>query len=350
MGRVSLFIYLAIASLIILLINHTPTKRPTAHRHRRLRLRSNFTFNPPLHRQQHDHHIPFDPLIADIVLRREDKEWEKHQQMEHSQSSPDFSDGESAPPAEPQPEWEEFINDEERFNVSERLLVLFPKIDVDPPDGFVSVDELTRWNLQQAMRETLHRSEREMQSHDKDHDGFVSFAEYEPPSWVLAAGNSSFGYDIAWWKEEHFNASDADGDGLLNTTEFNDFLHPADSKNPKLLLWLCADEVRERDTNQDGKLDFSEFFHGIFDLLRRDDDEDHSSSHQDDDPTKAPAKKLFSKLDTDNDGYLSATEVLPLIGKIHPSEGFYARQQAEYTISQFQSDQSPSLRKPPSTR
>lgn len=34
--------------------------------------------------------------------------------------------------------------------------------------------------------------------------------------------NNSFGYDMGWWKEEHFNASDVDGDGLLNITEFNE--------------------------------------------------------------------------------------------------------------------------------
>lgn len=101
--------------------------------------------------------------------------------------------------------------------------------------------------------------------------------------------NNSFGYDMGWWKEEHFNASDADGDGLLNLTEFNEwgfhysssliyndkffpqgkrgeksflvaillmednclcdlwccsFLHPADTKNPKLILWLSKEEVR----------------------------------------------------------------------------------------------------------
>ncbi|KAI3472878.1 hypothetical protein Pfo_031029 [Paulownia fortunei] len=49
---------------------------------------------------------------------------------------------------------------------------------------------------------------------------------------------------MGWWKEEHFNASDADSDGLLNITEFNDFLHPADTNNPKLLLWLCKEEIR----------------------------------------------------------------------------------------------------------
>jgi hypothetical protein len=31
-----------------------------------------------------------------------------------------------------------------------------------------------------------------------------------------------FGYDMSWWKEEHFNASDVDTNGLLNLAEFNE--------------------------------------------------------------------------------------------------------------------------------
>jgi hypothetical protein len=46
---------------------------------------------------------------------------------------------------------------------------------------------LTLWNLQQAHREVLHRSQREMELHDKNRDGFVSFSEYDPPSWVKSA-------------------------------------------------------------------------------------------------------------------------------------------------------------------
>lgn len=60
-----------------------------------------------------------------------------------------------------------------------------------PPDGLVSAEELTRWNLRQAINEAMHRTEREFQSHDDNRDGFVSFAEYEPPTWVRAAGKSS---------------------------------------------------------------------------------------------------------------------------------------------------------------
>jgi hypothetical protein len=51
---------------------------------------------------------------------------------------------------------------------------------------------LTQWNLQQAQREFLHRSQREMNIHDKNHDGFVSFSEYaSPPTWFQDAGSLS---------------------------------------------------------------------------------------------------------------------------------------------------------------
>jgi Ca2+-binding EF-hand superfamily protein len=233
---------------------------------------------------------------------------------------------------------EDYINDEEKFNVTDRLLLLFPKIDVDPADGYVNGNELTDWNMQQAEKEVVHRTQREMETHDKNKDGFVSFAEYEPPSWVRNSDNTSFGYDMGWWKAEHFNASDVDGDGLLNLTEFNDFLHPADTKSEKLLIWLCQEEVRERDSDKDGKVSFKEFFHGLFDLVRNYDEENHNSSHISDDSSEAPAKQLFAQLDRDGDGFLSHMELLPIIGKLHPSECYYAKQQADYMISQADSD------------
>lgn len=83
---------------------------------------------------------------------------------------------------------EDYLNDEDRFNVTNRLVLLFPKIDVEPNDGFVTEHELTEWNLKQAATEVMHRTRREMEVHDKNLDGFVSFAEYEPPSWVRNAG------------------------------------------------------------------------------------------------------------------------------------------------------------------
>jgi Ca2+-binding EF-hand superfamily protein len=62
---------------------------------------------------------------------------------------------------------------------------------------------------------------------------------------------------------------------------------------------------RERDSDKDGKVNFQEFFHGLFDSVRNYDEEGHNSSHLSDDSVEAPAKKLFNELDKDADGYFS---------------------------------------------
>ncbi|XP_021735477.1 reticulocalbin-2-like [Chenopodium quinoa] len=384
MVKLSIILYIIIGISLLLFLSRSPTRddshgHPDTHRnhrrtnHRRLKLRSNFTFTSQDHLEhpdphfefRHHHHDPvaFDPVVAEMERHREDKEWERMYFEEHHQEIAGLSrHGEEresdhhqhgrveehhAPGYEQQPEWEDFmdaeeyLNDEERFNVTSRLLVLFPKIDVDPIDGFASENELTEWNLRQAETEVYHRTQREMELHDKNRDGFVSFSEYESPSWVKSADNNTFGYEMGWWREDHFNASDINGDGLLNITEFKDFLHPADTKNPKLLQWLCKEEIRERDTDKDGKVNFSEFFHGLFDLVRNyeEDGHVHNSTHHLDDSTETPAsRKLFNELDKDGDGSLSDPELLPIIDKLHPSERYYAKQQADYIISQADTD------------
>ncbi|KAK1307287.1 hypothetical protein QJS10_CPA10g01434 [Acorus calamus] len=319
------------AVLLVLLIS-TPSNTPSRLHHRRLKLRHPSSASAGGDKK-HDS-VPFDPVISEIELRREDRERERQHYS--------FPSSDHAPAAKAQPEWEDFIdaedyiNDEDRFNVTNRIVLLFPKIDVERVDGFVDVEELTEWNVKQAERETLHRTERDLEVHDKNHDGFVSFKEYEPPGWAKDSDDRS--HDMGWWKEDHFNSSDLDGDGLLNRTEFNDFLHPADSKNPKLKQWLCKEEIRERDSDRDGKLNFKEFFHGLFDLIRNYDEESNNSSHQSDNAVDAPAKHLFAKLDQNGDGYLSEEELEPIIGNLHPSEHYYAKQQADYMILQADED------------
>jgi calumenin len=56
---------------------------------------------------------------------------------------------------------------------------------------------------------------------------------------------------------------------------------------------------RERDKDNDGKLNFQEFFSGLFYSIRHHDDESSTEYYNGSD---APAKKSFSQLDLDNDG------------------------------------------------
>lgn len=91
---------------------------------------------------------------------------------------------------------EDYLNDEDKFNVTNRIVLLFPKIDVRPQDGVLSEDEFTEWNVKQAQRETLYRSKRDMEIHDKNRDGLVSYDEYDPPSWTRKSGDCCVVYEL----------------------------------------------------------------------------------------------------------------------------------------------------------
>lgn len=343
----AIYLYLFISAVGLVLICKGPRgfSDHSLHRRvgpgRRIKLRSSFSVSHNNISSKHEP-VAFDPLIAEIERRRDDKEWERHyleqQQWEHK----------PAPAAESQPEWEEYmnaedyVNDEDRFNVSYRLITLFPKVDVNPADGFLSLQELKDWHLAQALSEIMHRTDREMEKYDKNKDGLVSPQEYHPPSWVHDSGNiSTYGIENGWWMEEHFNASDEDGDGLLNHSEFNNFLHPADSINPKLIEWLCKEEVRERDSDKDGRLNFPEFYHGLYSLISNYGENIFNESHVSHDHEsmrEAEAKKLFTELDKNHDGFLMENELQPVINRLHPGEEYYAKQQADYMIMQADAD------------
>ncbi|GJN19371.1 hypothetical protein PR202_gb06641 [Eleusine coracana subsp. coracana] len=336
----TLALALASAGLLFLLLHLSPSSpSPTPHPHRRLRLRSG---------ARAARQIPFDPVIADLERRLEDREWERlaaeglHAPgMEAAPVPEDFTDGDAD---------EDYINDSLRFNVTSRVEALFPKIDVDPADGLITGAELAAWNLATARREVLHRTARELELHDRNHDGRVAFSEYERPSWAWRFDDhNSTNDEVGWWKEEHFNASDMDGDGFLNLTEFNDFLHPADTTNPKLLHWLCKEEVRllsqnfqqsikavywkeiktmmESSTSKSSSVDYFTRFDMLMMKVQ------HMTPS-----TLMLQLKNHSQLDLDNDGLLSADELKPIMGNLHPSENFYAKQQADYVISQADMD------------
>lgn len=140
MPKISIFIYLTLAFLFLLLISRNPSK-PSNRRHRRLKLRSTFNFSDHYH-HHHQDPIVFDPLVADIERRREDKQWEKHYfEQAHPEIVNHADHHDSAPAHEAQPEWEDFLdaedylNDEEKFNVTNRFsypfLLIMPSIHLD---------------------------------------------------------------------------------------------------------------------------------------------------------------------------------------------------------------------------
>ncbi|KAL5655759.1 hypothetical protein ACJX0J_035078, partial [Zea mays] len=137
-----------------------------------------------------------------------------------------------------------------------------------------------------------------------------------------------------WWKEDHFNASDANADGFLDKTEFNDFLNPSDSDNPKIINLLCKQEIRQRDKDGDGKLNFEEYFTGLHDHIHGYDDENADISQI---GNITVAKDRFFKLDKDNDGFISEHELEPVLDKLYLSERYYSRQQAIHAISEIPS-------------
>ncbi|KAF0916264.1 hypothetical protein E2562_005880 [Oryza meyeriana var. granulata] len=346
----TLLLYVTFALIILLLLtSYSPRVPPRGGRglHRRLKLHPR---NPSPSsgagagaatggngaQQQHHHAAPFDPEIAELERRLEDKEWER----EHYRILHGDGEGNGGGADEHMKEWEEFlrededfINDDERFNLGDRIRALFPKIDLAPQDGFVSVDELTRWNLEQSRADQLHRSAREMELYDKNGDGIVSYGDFQAQRDESHGEVNSLGFP--WWKEEHFNASDADGDGFLNKAEFNDFLNPSDSENPKIINLLCKQEIRQRDKDGDGKLNFDEYFHGLHDHIHGYDDENADISHI---GNITVAKERFSKLDKDSDGFVSEYELEPVLDKLHLSERYYARQQATHAISEADKD------------
>ncbi|EMS64995.1 hypothetical protein TRIUR3_25358 [Triticum urartu] len=310
----TLVLALASASLLFLLVHLSPSS-PSAHPHphRRLRLRGAHL----RHGGATPHQIPFDPVIADLERRLDDREWERLAAA--GLHAPGM---ESAPVPEDLADYEdEYINDAVRFNMTLRVAALFPKIDVDPADDAVTGAELAAWNLASARREVLHRTARELDLHDRDHDGRVAFSEYERPSW-------------AW----RFDGLTVFGETLIITQPVMGW--DGGRRGTSMLriwtaLWVSRSHMKTTSP-------YSEF--GLLRIIililaesqticavRHYDDE---TSTDDSNGSDAPARKSFSQLDLDNDGLLSADELKPIIGKLHPAENFYAKQQADYVISQ----------------
>ncbi|CAM6089170.1 unnamed protein product [Calypogeia fissa] len=330
--------------------------------------------------------LPFDPLVAAVEQRREDRAWEQqywtHQykvwanQAQHWVGNPNegqhqppqqqhhqeqqYSEVQPAVEAEAQPNpWEHFnfsdydteeyagedYLNSEQFNITHRLEVLFPQIDTEPHDGFVTLPELERWHTLSALRVTSHRTEREMETHDMNRDGFISFTEYLPhyTSDDVVGHQMEVG-GAGWWKEQFDNA-DADGDGLLNRSEFHEFLHPEDSKMEKIHRWIIRQELHVRSNAHGYNLTWDDFHHNVFDVIRDYGTEEsapdlaHLNPYRDMEARKQILSRAkFNELDTNKDGFITDDEAEPFVNRLRPGELYYAKVQAEELIEQADDD------------
>ncbi|KAL5988519.1 hypothetical protein ACLOJK_036284 [Asimina triloba] len=193
---------------------------------------------------------------------------------------------------------EEFLTDEGEFNVTERLIYLFPLLDRWPKDGVVSLEELEHWIIGLAMDRMDYRTEGEIKAHDKDGDGAITLSEYLSHLFEENKDMKEQPGRVAWWKER-FVQADLDGDGSLNYSEYKDFIYPEDSGNLRVQQWVRRDKLREMDLDGDGRLNFQEFRHHAYELYKINLELENDI---DEDPYYIPtAEEKFAELDKNKD-------------------------------------------------
>ncbi|KAM7272314.1 hypothetical protein ACFE04_026977 [Oxalis oulophora] len=234
---------------------------------------------------------PFDPLLVRIKILKGGP---------HSIPTSEQDDDDV-------PNDEEFYGEDGHLNITMRLMILFPLVDKDPKDEFVSFDELDVWNVGQAIDRMRYRTQKELMVHDKDRDGSISFNEYLPQfsQEDIADKNDKGNEEARWWMEKFVNA-DVDQNGVLNYSEFN----------------------RNIDEDNDGKLDFEEFEKNVYHTYK------HYIDYENPGANVSSAQQIFSNLDLNNDKFLDSGELRVIYRYLHPGELIYARSFTNYLMQE----------------
>ncbi|KAJ0963824.1 hypothetical protein J5N97_028946 [Dioscorea zingiberensis] len=307
------YLLLTVALLLLLAFSRAPHSHPARLPTRRL---------APIH------HQPFDPLLSQLEQEAEEQGLLDRQAIQERLDSA-LAEGDHRDENLGKIGFlEEFFSEQGRLNVTERLTYLFPLLDRYPKDDVVSFRELEIWNQRQAMDRLVYITDRRMKVHDKDGDEEITLREFLSgiPQKNLDITNMER-KTVNWWKEQFVNA-DGDGNGSLNKTEFNHFLHPEDSREPKIERWMLKEKMREMDRDKDGKISLEEFrdrSNGININYPSFDKEpsDHNLSI---------AEKQFAELDVNQDGYLSAEELKPISIHLWPGELWHATLFTKYLM------------------
>ncbi|XP_026107212.1 calumenin-B-like [Carassius auratus] len=148
----------------------------------------------------------------------------------------------------------------------QRLGKIAEKIDEDH-DGFVTLDEMTRWIKNALKRWIYNDMERQWQAIDHNSDAYVSWEEYKNVTFGYtldeADPNISFNYRQMMTRDERrFKMADYDGDMRANKEEFTAFLHPEEFNYMKDIILLEA--MEDIDKNGDGFIDIDEYIGDMY--------------------------------------------------------------------------------------
>mmetsp|Transcript_47867 Transcript_47867/g.119854 ORF Transcript_47867/g.119854 Transcript_47867/m.119854 type:complete len:388 (-) Transcript_47867:350-1513(-) len=247
-------------------------------------------------------------------------------------------------------EWYESEDDRNNywhdFNATERLQELFPKIDTNK-DGFIAKSEIHFWHHSNARNASLRRAELHFNSSDENGDAKVTLKEYlaefyhqflEMEEFPEEETDDLHRGDWQYFNKtkESFRLVDANNDGGLQMNEFYDFQQPEESNNAALHRHIMTHDIINYDENDNGVIEREEYVDGLWHMFYTwTDDEDYDWSEEVD---RQRAEERFKILDTNRDGVVSVDELMPYYFELHPTEGYYARVQADDLVGRADTD------------
>jgi len=165
-------------------------------------------------------------------------------------------------------------------------------------DGKVGIQEIIDFGLRVRKHTAVKYSKTDLEDIDKSKDGKVSLEEYFKSLGLSAPGaKEDFDKEQRETEAGKFRAADDNGDGLLDGNELYQIFYPEFS--PKVRAAEATAQLKNLDTNGDGKLSKKEFF-GIEEAEDLEAEEAGGDLHQED----------FSKFDADKDGHLNVEELI----------------------------------------
>jgi Ca2+-binding EF-hand superfamily protein len=257
----------------------------------------------------------------------------------------------------------ELNDDSDSETVTSRVTRFFPLIDTDN-NGFITVDELWKWQLHNAYNISVKQSRQEFHEMDADKDGhlvwqreYAHYLEIEDPVDAsddhltlpqvlldIAHGQTGPDKDAQvsklygnWGKvtKIRFLLADADMDLRLNEDEYFKMMHPEEGGNMQLKMHTLRQDIHDCDNDDDMHLNFEEFYNGVWPnfFLWNEDTEDEHGEEMPEHQMRENAMNRFTLMDNNADGLLSVEELFPAFTDMHPTEGRYARLEAERMVS-----------------